>query len=544
MPNDPTCDGQTHPMAIAHDGAVGRLQIVPAHLVAVFLSCLFGLTLVYGEVLRHPVFGPHFPEFWHRSEVRNPRIVDKISRYFYVWGDWYRPTQDDMPWHVVSAFVAWDDLLGWHMVSLIGWALLGTCVYTLMNALYSRDHLAGAFAVLFFIAHPVINTPVMDVVGFEWMCMLFIVLSVLLYHRHHTTAPSARSWNGSLLCFIVALTCKEPAILLPFALLLHDVLYAPHPDTLSLIAKARRSARKLRPFWIVLCLYMSIRFYGLFLHVAHAGADTNYPTYPAREKILRNTINAALWISRLFRPDPYSTAYLGSGTTTFGLAALCSLAFLSRLRRSDGNVERGTTFLLGFLVLFASMPVYSGFAPSHFALSAMAYAMLVGASLSAMMRRLPGGQRTTAAAAALLAALIVLQGAKDFRAFRYRDELRLDANAISESVQARLPIDASLIRADSFILIDDPFDLGTYVYGSGLLFRYLYGKASLREEILQAGKDETLLAWIESESRFGLRWDRGSSRFTDVTEELAERVRHRLTARYPGLCLRIPALDR
>lgn len=497
----------------------------------VFLACFAAICGVCAEGFWNPVFGIEDPSFYsinsHLGAGEGRDLLMTAGRYAYVWGDWYRPTQFHLAYYLVTRVLDWHDHLGFKIVNWLGWAFLGTCLCLLVTDLFPGDWIAGLLAALFLLTHPAIHTSLFWAQQFDWIHMVLMLLTLILYRRHLAQTGGAWCQRGSVLCFLAALTSKEPAMALPFALFLVRWVHGADGRWMGSVERLRREVAALAPYWISLLTYVGIRFYGIFLHPSHADPDQPYAALPRMQKVAANLWDGFCWVTRTFNRHERTTAYVNGYTLALGLAAMAVALAVPLLRPATHAERTGRRILVMLLALFSLMPVLAGHMPRHFALPVVVYSAVVGLGVSGALRRgFPVGWGAWAGAS-FCAGGLVLVGHLNLRSFLHdgRSEFPRDAYAMHESIlRGEFPIDPARIRDDSYLLIDDEEGLGSFAYGAGSLFRFMYLKP-LREQRLQDASGADRATWLASPVHHAVRWEREPGRFADVTGEVERRLR-------------------
>ena len=188
--------------------------------------------LVYANALRNPLVYDD-----HRLIISNTSIVDLHNWRAIAIHDISRPlvnlsyALDYALWGGVNAF-------GFHLTNLAIHIVNILLVYALATAL-AEDHstlrheekasrnTAAVAAALLFAVHPALTQGV----GFvsaraELLCALFL-LTAFTVARRAIRGGSALLWIPALASWLLALACKEIAVMFPFALLAYDYLVAP-----------------------------------------------------------------------------------------------------------------------------------------------------------------------------------------------------------------------------------------------------------------------------------------------------------------------------
>jgi protein O-mannosyl-transferase len=176
-----------------------------------------------------------------------------------VGGGMYRPLIDLL---FIWDFYWWEwNPLGWHLSNLLFHLVNSLLVYALAKHL-THSVYTGVVAGGLFGLHTCHTEAVtwisarMDVV-----CTTFFLLSVWLFVHQVPGTPAVKTpkWRSflSVACFTCALLVKEMAVMLPFVLIAHDVIFSADgkPNARALW----KQARVYLPYFGVLALYFTIR---------------------------------------------------------------------------------------------------------------------------------------------------------------------------------------------------------------------------------------------------------------------------------------------
>ncbi len=164
--------------------------------------------------------------------------------------------------------------LGYHITNILIHALNAVLVYVLLNLLFRKKEISLISALLFAV-HP-IHTEVVTYISTraDLLTGLFIFSSLILFIQYRKHSNLRGYYWGAILCFIFALLSKEPAVILPFILILCDISF--NRNYVPIISKGT-PCFKLRvwlsdylPFLLLLCVYIVLRLtvldFGLWLN--------------------------------------------------------------------------------------------------------------------------------------------------------------------------------------------------------------------------------------------------------------------------------------
>jgi Flp pilus assembly protein TadD len=208
--------------------------------------------------------------------LANPFVqsASNIPRYFTepVWSgiaiarqNYYRPVF--LLW-VLANYLAFDGHPAWwHLAALLLHTLNALLLYLAGLRLVKEPLAAGTGAALFAL-HPVQTESV------SWICCsndllacLFVLASFLSYAKARE-AVGARSfawWSATLVCYAAGALSKEPAVLLPLLVVIHDWSGRPaaRPGPEARPGSALRSEIPLAAYFVLAALYFLLRRHAL-----------------------------------------------------------------------------------------------------------------------------------------------------------------------------------------------------------------------------------------------------------------------------------------
>ncbi len=357
------------------------------------------------------------------------------------------------------ARVFWDDLdlspKPFHFTNLLLHVLATLALYAFLRALLgkARESEVGAFAAAaIFAVHPIHVEAVTGIVGrAEVLCALFYFLGARAYLACRDASTNARAWAayaGVLVCFALALLCKEMALTLPGILFLCDAYrLAVGP---GLDARGLTSARLIAPqtgFIAVIVLYFWVRAAVL----GQAGpTSTIFALYrtPADVRILTAITVLADYVRLLFVPvglrAEYSvnvvpTAFSGWGDpwAWISLVSLLALAVVTvRIARRHPLAAFASAWFFLSIVPVSNLilPIGSVKAERFLYIPSVAAAIAIPWLLGGFRARPaePGRWGPPRFVAAIAAILVVFLAGTLVRNVAWKDEKTLYADAIAK----------------------------------------------------------------------------------------------------------------
>ena len=215
-----------------------------------FLLVTLLILVVYGNTLNHGFVWDDFPV------IANNPILGSLGNIpkFFVMEDiaegstgYYRPmtyisfTLDRAIWGV--------NPVGFNITNLVLHILVALIFYRVVAALFKREELAFAAAIIFAL-HPITAETVNFHAGGRntLLSACFALLSLLLYLKGKKTP--------ALICFVVAIFSKEFALLLPAVFLLYD----------RTINKEKTRWGGYLPYLVATACYLALRSYSVASH--------------------------------------------------------------------------------------------------------------------------------------------------------------------------------------------------------------------------------------------------------------------------------------
>lgn len=239
---------------------------------------------------------------------------------------------------------------GYHLTNLALHVVTLVCVGRLARRMGQRTSVAVASALVFAV-HPMHNEAVVWMSGrFDLLVSVFVLCSTLSYLAWR---EGSGTWAaiGSLVCFILALGCKETGLVTPAALGLAEV-FRPAPNGPGPLRRRRVYAFLLVTL-LIAAAYLAVRwelFGGLGRLPPPYGVDLGAPG--ALLEVLRNVAQYVLDFVLFIQADAVVMSRFWHGHTvllwgTVGLATVVAGAGLRWVRR-----ERAVGFGLMWAVLF------------------------------------------------------------------------------------------------------------------------------------------------------------------------------------------------
>jgi len=253
------------------------MKRVKLHIIAIILILALGL-IAYGNTLKN---GFVFDDI---EAVKDNAFITSFDNLRHFFDSDYYLASGETSWRVAVTLSFFIDYqlwnfrpFGFHLTNLVFHLLNGVLFYIfliylipLIDKNISENRLdyiqLPLLAALLFISHP-IQSEAVNAIGFrhEVMYSFFFLASIIFYLKAKLLSPKKRTalYSFSLLCYFLAMTSKETAIVLPIAIILIEVFSYMKDKTKKLIH--RENLLFFGGYFIVLGIYVWIRFFWLVL---------------------------------------------------------------------------------------------------------------------------------------------------------------------------------------------------------------------------------------------------------------------------------------
>ncbi len=232
--------------------AVCIFSFVPSLHVGFLLDDFLHIDYIYRALHSSPSdFLHNFYGNWANSPVMlsyRPLVSVSLFIDYLIWG------ANAFGFHLTNLILYWGCSL---LVGLIALELTGM-----------RGNRLGAaapfWAALLFCAYPLHLESAAWIIGrVDLLCTLFTLISVWGYFRFRLLREKYL-FHLSLASFIVAILCKEPAVVLPAVISVAEILLAPYwPDNNTSEFRPRAQTRRLSgvlSYWVIVGMYFPIRW--------------------------------------------------------------------------------------------------------------------------------------------------------------------------------------------------------------------------------------------------------------------------------------------
>jgi hypothetical protein len=481
--------------------------------------CLLALvaTSVYGLALRSPTFSPEFGMFYCENAPKSPR---EVLQTYVTFDGWYRPTSSYLFYQVTSALFGWHNMLGFRIVTLLVLVITASLVASFTRVLFPESRAAPLIAGVLFLCHPTHYLFVYENYASDYLYEIFAWSSCICFLR----IKGARlvDWGhalASLLCFLMALTCKEHATIVP--------VFFVGVVTLRALTGSNR-AERFGTWPALVQTVLSVVVLGVFLRAHfdhHQFDDETYHTTFKAALVLKNLKYMPLWMSHIFnyRVSDYidqegTTANLVIGLL-FALVTVfywCQVVVL-RVR------WRALLTTLAFLLPAMALPIYAGSKPWHVFLPTGAFLALFAVAAESVVQVLPWERVRVVLLSAFV--VVIAVNAQD----HFRRELRgnrLPFYHPNTQALADPPVAPSAMPHGAVIFYERAPNHDDWRYGGGdCLFRFAYLDPTIVEESF-GWKAEVepvkLRQWLDAPHAYFFTWDDRNNKWWDRTREFRQ----------------------
>lgn len=429
-----------------------------------------------------------------------------------------------LPYWIGDHFLDWHNVAAWRCYELLTMLAVCALIYCLVLQLLPGRRTAGFFAALYFTCVPTVYAPLHELFAFDFLHIVFTLLCGAAFLASYRTygAKSLSLWFLSWIAYVIALTSKEIAIVIPVFLSLTSIILTTwEPRTGNRRRDALREALRLVPFWALLPVYWAVHVQRIASQFGNGGdyrLGVNWPL------ILENIGKYPLWFARIYgmTPDHASQAagYINRRNEMVG-AALLLLVVTAWIRLWRADAEHTKYFLLAgaWIGVFLIVPVYSGGYLWHGNLALCGYCMLFGAAMEWALRLVPSRQARFACVIVCIAGTVVLT--RTDAAHGLASGYFSKASRLNSSVLTAPPLPLDRISGDALVYVEDEKQLGNWYYGAGQLFNLVYLDPQMRQQTVPRMEwidTSDLSRWLKHPHAFFFRYDE-QFRWHDATEE-------------------------
>lgn len=508
--------------------------------------------LEFSSFLTSESFGAEFAQFF--GFTFNRSFGQIMHEYLGLTGHWYRPTQFFLPYWIGQHFISWHNPHGWRAYELFTVLLVCGLIYWFVLILLPGRRIAAFTAALYFTCVPVIYAPLYELSAFDFLHIIFSLLSVIAF----TIGYRVRTWRGvgwtalALASYVIALTCKEIAVVVPIYLtVVSAVLYCYEPGPGKQKARLLREVKRLTPFFLMTFIYWWVHVKQIPVEAFSSTTDyrlgVNWPL------ILQNANKYPFWFARIYSYTLDTTDHALSyrnwrNDLTGGIALLVVCYASMRLWRAGQVYRKYILLAVAWIVIFLIVTVYSGGYFWHGNLALCGYCLLFGLALDWAVTQIKAKTVRFAVLALVIAGMVELtrmDAAACLISGIHSESYRINSTVLKqppipfERMQEK-PLDPPLVY------VEDGKGIGAWYFGE--LFKVVYLRPELIQEIMPAmnkvsrGKCEE---WLKAPNAFFFRYD-DDYHWHDATEEFRVFAKKKLSEQMlpPKITRVIPAETR
>lgn len=484
----------------------------PVSRTSVFLDCALLLVLiffVYSRLLVSHLLWPEDAIAWYVNAVIDFRGV--LHRYIdFNPNAWYRPTTFHAVLWPALKLIDPHRLVCLRVYSLSFLVLTAWAVYGLTLQWLPRQRMAGIVAALYFALHPSLYYLI-----FHWGAQdnvhILLTIGCIACYGTGLRTPGRRGWVWAALSaglYALALTAKEATLTLPlYVLALHATWILFHEGVPAkplgrwlrrIGAPAAGAAWRLLPFFLLMLAYYLLRV----RHLPHQ-ASAGYRTELQWDAFVDNMNNFVFWIARIFSQGTWFEAHNNLWNNGLGLALLAvTIGRGVILWRKHEQYRHLAVLAVAWIFIFLLIPMYCGGHGHHINLPLVGYAILVGAAVAGYGSPLGSGGLRQAALAVLVTGMVVLavNNVREQETGYHVAEKKMNGSALFAP-----PVPRAAITPTACVFVEDRYGSGTWPYGAGHLFAYVYGLKDIEERVvppMHQVPEDLLVDWANRPQAF------------------------------------------
>lgn len=479
----------------------------------------------------------------------------------------FRPSGHFLVYQIFMPLVGWHNTLALNIISFTFLTFIGFFSIKLYKLLFPGFGAGALIAFSLYLMHPSLSISRLTFMHFDFAYVCFLVLSLYLFVLFCKKNTDSTRFHHvgllvcSLVCFAIAVTFKEPAIMLGPVLFCYFVMSFHHRlfNQTSLLILFTIIAVSAFLSWYLFLSWPSLKYAGNSFHLTHSlgtanifmkdvfGIQSNlipFGTLPFEDYAWRTTVftPAARYLMWFF----------------FWLTLLCMTLVIRD--KSAASFRQPLLFLFLASCLFMLLPLsWASGAPWHHSLTLICYVLMMGFSAEYLFRRMTFTKKYLTSCCIVFALLIAYAGVGvNFEnIIKYYLEpngflgISLNRNAILSPPDIKLNNDSVLVVEDSRLHND--YFMGNAAYPillfidrqhydafaaqqnnffvkfhhtySGNLFRYAYLMPQLKEELypfqIEAMDDipnEIIYNWLQHFNHiFCVGYDAGAAWYDKTT---------------------------
>jgi hypothetical protein len=487
------------------------------------LSIVILVFFEFGSYLSSASFGPEFTQFYYFTEGRS--FGEILHRYLELDAGWYRPTQFFLPYWIGEKFITWHNVSAWRAYELSTVIAVCGLIYWLVLTLLPGRRMAASAAALYFSCVPTIFAPLYELSAFDFIHIICGLLCAILF----IIGYRSQTWRGAgwtsfaLLSYVLALTSKEIAIVIPaYLIILSAVLYLYEPRTGTRTERLLREVKRLAPFWTMTVVYWVVHVRKIPLNSFNTSTD--YRLNANWMFMLRNIGKYPLWFARIYSNTTdwmnQAAGYQNARNDLFGIVALGLVAYACfRLWRMGLEYQKYILLAVAWMAVFLLVPVYSGGYFWHGNLALCGYCMLFGVAVDWLATRIREQKLRVAFIAILIAAIVGLtriDAAESLVSGIHSETYRINSTILTQP-----PVPLNRVSGPALIYVEDRKSQAWWSFGAGTLFHLVYLDRALHQVLVPAMSKVSAgdcVRWLKDPNAFFFRYD-DNYRWHDASNE-------------------------
>lgn len=532
-----------------------------SHKYANFIFILFVVLITNYSIIAFNMMYPEQPTIYLANQAIQ-HFSDLITIYLhpqFLHADipFFRPSGHFLIYQLLTPILGWHNTKALFVVNFIFLAIAGYFLIKLYEILFTSYRYGGWIAFGIYVMHPALSLSKLTLMHFEFAYVAFTIWSLYLFV---TYCHSKKYLYLSLLLYIVAVTFKEPAIMLGPVMISYYLINQ----------KINKPDYKIIGLILITSSLLSLYILSSWPTIQYAGKTIN--------------IGRTLGTANAFLTDAlgFTHSYITSGflaypnlawrTIVFPDSAryviwilLITTAFVSYLifKSNQSKYKQSLLFIYAASLLFLILPLGWGMAaPWHYSLTILMLSLAMGFSIEYLIQQHPKlslHNRKLCFGSALLLCLLTLH-VNHLNIDKYSHvkngslALALNRNAIFNPPDLK-----GKLNNQSIIVVEDSLLQNDYIMGnaafpfllflkegdyddvairqqafmmkfdhtfSGTLFRYAYEMPAIKEEVLPFKienmndiPNEILYTWLQQgDNIFAVGYDQAGN-WHDKTEQ-------------------------
>jgi hypothetical protein len=416
----------------------------------------------------------------------HPQMLDFLVPFF-------RPSGHFLMYQLLTPFLGWYNTKALFIVNLLFLGLTGYVMAKLYEKLFPGYVIGGCLAFSLYMMNPALMISKLTIMHFEFAYVFFVSLS--LYHfvifcQKNQTAENQlpkkfqhHRWLVSALFFyIVAVTFKEPALMLAPVLATYFLLTFYQPGQIIKLIKNRNVIVTIILLKVT-CISLGIYLTMNWQHGMHPLLDL--VTYKRISDTAHQFIVYFFSLTHNYIPpkanDPLMRLAITPAVTHYiiwSALLITAISLINLFRRNNLLYQKSVIFLFLCLILFMLLPLWWGMGYGwHLSLSLLCEAMILGFGIEFYARHFLGKSWVIVAGSILTLAISLSTYKVDNANITYLNGTQssfiaqLDYNAVFHA-----PLIKTKLNDATILVVQDNMHIGDYNLGNSTYPLLLYAK--------------------------------------------------------------------